>query len=429
MAVNIREILLLDEFLQSCEAIKREKWRYFFLFFQFVTFAGMLKFVYSDAFLICNFSLSAIVALRYRVEWGKVGVVMLIYAFMVSIPIGIYGLNELMLRQYMGYAMRILTGCFIASYFKYDFVSKVENLVFVLAYISIPLFILQIINPHIYDIFTPFSRAILPSGAQEYSQYGDFTMHQYIIIFTLNCAALNRNSGFMWEPGAYAMILTWTLMFLLYLNRFQWHRRMIVYFIAMISTFSLMGYPSLFVLLIMYLTQKTDFKKIGYVIVGGVLFLLLFSQTSLYQEQKVMMFNKANGYAINSEGELNEKQEYLQNNSTEKRVGRIAQFYMLNDIISEYPFGMGMKEWRYSSSNGLISLILKWGINAIIILVISFYNFTRRLEQMAYVKFHWYNVLMSMAVFLMPTISNPVYNRVFFLTLIVFPFFCKTTNY
>ena len=42
-----------------------------------------------------------------------------------------------MLNQYIGYAIRIMTACFIASYYRRDFIIKFENLVFILAYISI----------------------------------------------------------------------------------------------------------------------------------------------------------------------------------------------------------------------------------------------------------------------------------------------------
>ena len=157
MQINFRKILLLDEFQLSLIAIEKDKWRYLFLFFQFIIFADMWKFCRADEVLILNCFVSAFLAIRHKIEWQKILLVMIMYGLIILAPIINYGLDAQMLNQYVGYAIRILTACFIASYFKYDLIIKFENLVFVLAYISIPLFFLQIINPHFYDIFTPLS--------------------------------------------------------------------------------------------------------------------------------------------------------------------------------------------------------------------------------------------------------------------------------
>ena len=419
MAINLRKILFVDEFLQSCRAIGRDKWRYLFLFFQFVIFADMWKYCRDDTVMVLNCVLSGALAMSQGVEWKKIFWVMLVYALMIVIPIWMYGIDELMFRQYVGYAIRILTGCFIASYFRRDFISKYENLVFVLAYISIPLFVVQIINPNIYDVALPLTKILFNF---EYRS----SAHRYLIIYVVNGWGLKRNSGFMWEPGAYAMMLSWAMLFLLYETRFQWNRRMIVYGIAMLTTFSLMGYPSMVLLILMFLAQKSDWKKIGYTMVGGGLLLLLLMQTPLFQEQRDMMANKVEFYANDSQIQLyRARNRYVIEEQSTKGVGRLAQFYILGDIISENPFGHGMSDWRYESANGLMNVIVKWGINAIIILAFSFYFFTKRLAQMAQLQIKWYIILMTMAVLIMPAISNPIYNAVFFLTLITFPLFAK----
>ena len=128
-------------------------------------------------------------------------------------------------------------------------VAKFENLVFVLAYISIPLFFLQIINPHFYDIFTPLSELIM-AGRQHYTTPTGITMHQYIFVYVMNGWAQLRNSGFMWEPAAYGMMLAWSFLCCMYLKRFFWHPRMIIYTIAIFTTFSLGTYTYAFLLLL-----------------------------------------------------------------------------------------------------------------------------------------------------------------------------------
>lgn len=419
MFVDLRKILLFDEFLDACKAINQEKWRYMFLFFQFIIIADMWKYCREDTVLVLNCALSGILAIRQGLDWRKILWVMLIYAAMLIVPIWMYGLTEKMFTQYVGYAIRILTGCFIASYFRHDFISKFENLVFVLAYISIPLFVVQIINPNIFDVALPLTERLINLNSYSFN-------HRYLIIYVVNGWALKRNSGFMWEPGAFAMMLTWAMLFLMYMTRFRWHRRMIVYTIAMLTTFSLLGYASGGVLLLMYLAQNSDWKKIGYTMVGGGALLLLLMQTPLFQEQRDMMTNKTEWYANDSKAQLyRAKQRYINEKEIGKSVGRLSQFYMLDNIIRDDPFGHGMSYWRYGSANGLINLIVKWGVNAILILTISVYYFSRLLSQITRLRPKWYIVLMTMIVFLMPAVSNPIYNAVFFMILVTFPLFAK----
>ena len=346
---------------------------------------------------------------------------MAIYAVMISIPIWLYGMDNIIYRQYIGYGIRILTGCFIASYFRSDFVSKFENLVFVLAYMSIPLFVLQLIDIHIYDIFSPLSRAVM--GANEYTSNGVEYFTQYFFIYYQHGTAINRNSGFMWEPGAYAMMLTWAMLFRLYISGYKFNHRLIVYFVAMLTTFSLMGYPSLMLLIIMFFAQRAEFKKIVYAFVGGGLLLLILLQTPLFLSQTNMMTRKAEFYREEAKVDMYRNSFVIEKN--EKSVGRLAQFYILKDLFLDDPFGKGMSSVKYISPNAFITLIVRWGINAILILTISFYYFSKRLEQMAGINQHWYITLMAMAVLILPTISNPVYNRVIFLAIVVFPLFAK----
>lgn len=429
MTINIRKILLYDEFQLSLIAIEKDKWRYLFLFFQFIIFADMWKFCRADEVLILNCFVSAFLAIRHKIEWQKILLVMTIYGLIILAPIINYGLDTKMLNQYIGYAIRILTACFIASYFKYDLIIKFENLVYVLAYISIPLYFLQVINPHIYDIFTPFSKLIMLSRSGYVAPSG-LTMHQYLVVFVLNGWAHLRNSGFMWEPAAFGMMLTWALLFCMYLKRFRWHPRMIIYAIAIFTTFSLGTYSYALFLLLIFIMQNADWRKIVYVIIGVICVVLMLTQTNLLDENVEMMTNKVENYAENSEKRLEKNSEmYVIQDTSPKRVDRLSQFFILREILQESPFGRGMAQWKYSSANGLVSLVVMWGWPILLVLMVSYYFLFRKISKVARIRPRIYIILLSMLVMILPLIGNPVYNQVFFFVLLIYSLFAKQYIY
>lgn len=429
MTINIRKILLLDEFLLSMKAIERAKWSYLFLFFQFIIFADMWKFCRADEVLILNCFVSAFLAIRHKIEWQKILLVMIMYGLIILAPIINYGLDAKMLNQYIGYAIRILTACFIASYFKYDLIIKFENLVYVLAYISIPLYFLQVINPHIYDIFTPFSKLIMLSRSGYVAPSG-LTMHQYLVVFVLNGWAHLRNSGFMWEPAAFGMMLAWSFLFCMYLKRFRWHPRMIIYTIAIFTTFSLGTYTYAFLLFLVFLMQNADWKKIVYLLIGVVCVVLLLTQTNWLDKNVEMMTNKAENYAENSEKRLEKNSEmYVIQDTFPKRVDRLSQMFIFREILQESPLGRGMTQWKYSSANGLVLLVVMWGYPILFVLIVSYYFFFRKISKIARIRPRIYIVLLSVLVMIMPLIGNPVYNQVLFFALLLYSFFAKRYVY
>lgn len=429
MTINIRKILLLDEFLLSMKAIERAKWSYLFLFFQFIIFADMWKFCRTDEVLILNCILSGYLAMKHKVEWQKVFLVMAVYVLMILPPIINYGLDARLFNQYIGYVIRILTACFIASYFKYDLIIKFENLVFVLAYISIPLYFIQVINPHIYDIFTPLSKLIM-LARQGYVAPSGLTMHQYLVFFVLNGWAHLRNSGFMWEPAAFGMVLAWAFLFCMYLKRFRWHPRLIIYIIAIITTFSLGTYSSSILLLMIFLMQNAEWKKIAYVLIGVACIVVMLTQTNLLDKNVEMMTDKAEEYAESSEKQIDRTNEnYLIPDSSPQRVNRLSQLFIVREILQEAPLGRGMTQWKYSSANGLISLVVMWGYPILLILAISYYLFFQKISKIARIRPRIYIVLLSVLVMIMPLIGNPVYNQVLFFALLLYSFFAKRYVY
>lgn len=432
MTINIRNILLLDEFLQSCRMIMQDKWKYLFLFFQFFIFADMWKYCRADEILLLNCALSGLLALHRKVEWNKVAIVMLVCCLVFLIPIIKYGLDSITISQYLGYLIRILTACFIASYYRRDFIVKFENLVFILAYISIPLYIIQLIDPHLFDIFTSLSKAIM-AGRQGYDTPNGITMHQYLVIFVMNGWAQIRNSGFMWEPASFGAMLSWACLMSMYLHSFRLRPRMIIYAVAIISTFSLGTYFYAFLLLLLFLLQNSSVKQILMVSVFLLVTFYMFSKTDFFEEPRNMMLEKAETYMNTSETELELSEEnFLADETKIKRVNRLAQFFIIGEFILEDPFGRGMASWKYSSGNGFIRLLVMFGLGGLFLLFFLSRKMVKYLEsflRVKYVQRRQIVVFSSMLVLMLPLVGNPIYNQVLWLTILIYPIFAKPYTY
>jgi hypothetical protein len=412
-------IIAYPEFKQSWKEIKQEKAKYLFLFFQIVIFSDMLKIGRTEWLLFLNLGISFLLcAKQSKIQTGKIFLVIIIYLFICIYPIASWGLIT---NSYIGYALRILAACLIANYFRNDFVRLFENLVFFLAYISIPLFLIQVINPHIYDIFTPLSRAIM-AGRQYYAGEQGITMHQYFFVYVMNGWALNRNSGFMWEPAAYGAMLTWALLFNLYIHKFSPNKKMFVFLIAIFTTFSLGTYSYILIIGAIYLLQNFKFKRVFPFIIMLLVGYILLTQTDAFSEQYTMITEKTEYYS-DTESALEKVEKGA--GKTNRVAGVYANLYKLK----ESPFGFGMYEGNYiASANGLVNFLMKWGVFGALILIISYKLFANYLKQRYFPRTNIIVTWLTVVIFIMPMIGNPIYNQVFFLAFLLMPYFFKKVN-
>jgi hypothetical protein len=417
--MKISNIIAYPDFKQSWKEIKQEKGKYLFLFLQIIVFSDMLKIGRSDMLLIANMCVSFLLAVYFnRIQTQKIFAIFGIYVLICIPPIVMWGIDELLLNQYIGYGIRVLTACFIANYFRDDFIRYFENLVFFLTYTSIVLFIIQLINPHIYDVFTPLSRLIM-EGRQYYQGERGITMHQYLLVYVVNGWAIHRNSGFMWEPAAYGAMLTWALIFNLYMNRFRFNKKMGVFLIAVFTTFSLGTYSYLTIIVSMFILQSFSIKKTFPLILTLLVAFVLLTQTELLNEQYSMMTEKTEKYS-DVDGALQGIEKGV------VRTNRVASVYANLFKLKEAPFGFGMVTSNYmDSANGLVNFLMKWGISGALVLVISFKLFADYLRTTYYRTTNKIVLWLTVIVFIFPIFGNPFFNQVFFVSFLLLPYFFR----
>ncbi len=397
----------------SIDDILKNKLDYIFLFFQFLVFVGPIRQFSSDSFLFINLFLIIVLSIyknRFKITEFFFAI-SIIYFLLSVIPIIFFGLD---FKLYAGFYIRLITAYFILQYFRIRFLVLFENLIFILALISLPLFVIQLINPSFFNVFTGVSQVML------YEEYLTST-HQYMFIFFFNGWAVYRNSGFAWEPAAFGAILSWAILFNLFINNFSVNLKTIVLLIAALTTFSVGTYSYILLLSLVYFYERK--------IQNGIL--LTFSSIILYFAVMNLPLFKNNLEMMNRKITVQQTDLLIDSeadNIDVTKVSRIAGITVNLKLFLKWPWGYGFSdnegERKYlgASPNGLMILIVRWGIGGICIMLLSMYKLALTLKYLYHPSLRKFNLFLCMIVYIIPLSGNPFYNKPMVLALLMFPF-------
>jgi hypothetical protein len=149
-----------------------------------------------------------------------------------------------------------------------------EKILYSLAIISFPLFVFQLFN---YELL--FKIVGILQNNISFLEYRNDRLAN-LFIFTLEShGSQTRNSGFAWEPKGFANFLLIAMFVNLILNNFRINKRLIIFFIALLTTLSTTGFIVAFILfpilLILNKRKKSIFLYIPITIISGLFFLSL----------------------------------------------------------------------------------------------------------------------------------------------------------
>lgn len=396
--------------IEDLRLIKKDFFSYLFLFIQFVYFSGLIRQFGTDGFLVLNIIVSLFLCIfNERIKEENLKVIILSFTFFVLInllSIFVFGFN---LHLFAGYLGRILLGYLLVLYFKNDFFEKFETLVTVLALISIPLFLIQVISPGFFNLFEYISNSVL-SEERSGQMYPDSEGHKYIFVFLFNSWGVLRNSGFMWEPAAFGAVLSWAAIFNIIRNNFRINPGFSILLVTAITTFSLGTYVYFTgILLILVITnyKNTSIKILFFFVV----LILLGSRLEFTSQNIKMMTEKI-------EAEVVHRERALTGKASEAEISRLAAFEINFRYFFEWPFGYGtgienINELKYlgKSPNGLMRIMVTWGIFGFVLLfwsVIKLVNY-----KISHYQNHvsWFVKAGLIILFLMPLSGNPFYNQ------------------
>ena len=303
----------------------------------------------------------------------------------------------------------------VLKYVGSDFWILLEKWIFTLTKVSIPIFIFNFLFPSLFSSLYPIF-SILTS-----SSFEDPFWSSLIYVHGNNIEGLIRNSGFMWEPGAFAMMIVFGISFSWLKNGVKYDKHFFIYTVAMITTFSTAGFIAFAILIIGGVLKRISLMNI--IILCALSFLF---SNQIYEQD--FMKGKLDIYlATYEENELNFSEEYGL-----YKVNRFQGAYYSVIETKEYPFGYGVIAKKdYSNgieiygTNGLGSMLKMWGIIFFIYFLFLLNKTLHFFDMDKSKKVLIYSIYASLLVMFF---SNPISRNVFIYFLILTPLMFKKTK-
>jgi len=299
-----------------------------------------------------------------------------------------------------------------------SFFENFQKIVFYGALISIPMFLMQIL---FYDLTFKLVGLI-----QNTIPFLEFRNDRFanIFVFTIEgYGAIFRNSGFMWEPKGYANILIFAILINLIQNKLNFlNKRILIYFIALITTFSTTGYIIIFILIPLFImVNKNIFTKISSSLF--VLFILFFiSQLDFMYEKIKYETTLINEY----ETLLHTKRDFDRESISLGRLGSLIVDY--NDFIKRPIFGYGYQRSERTQNpwiklvrvNGFSDVLATYGLVGSLFYFIYYRKFFSKL--LTYYNLKGLNILflITLVIYFASTLTaHPIWMSFLFIHLII----------
>jgi len=310
--------------------------------------------------------------------------------------------------------MLIIATYIVTKITKLEFFKILEEILYKLAVISLPLYVLQLINFNFLQFMIVKVQSVIPFLVENPN-------HSNIFIWGYQTQALSRNQGFMWEPGAFAAILLVGILINLIFNNFSLNKKLVFMLIALLTTLSTMGYIGLFVLLIFYLYNK----RMKYFVISLPIILVI----SAIVINLPFMRNKIIDEYNNVDNKIYDV--YNENRSKDMMsLGRMASFKVdIIDMMQSPIFGLGGNTEAKTTSNsivvnktnGLSLFLVTWGLLGFVLLLYSLIRLFKILLSFNRIK----GVIFPVMTILILSFSNNVLQEPVFGVLILFSYFYK----
>jgi hypothetical protein len=341
--------------------------------FMFLTAITPMTFSFTPLILPLCFIYTAILFWFLKRKVDSILLIVLLLWFLINgISLISYGGDYASIpRGFYRQTMNIIFPYMVLKILGPRFYYVLEDWIFRLSLISLPIFLFQTINKSFFYSIAPYFSMV--TGVQQRlagGWYGGF--------YTFSAWANFRNCGFMWEPGGFAFILIVAALIRFHRNGLKFDTHVWVYLICIITTFSTTGYLVGFWMILTMLAKRA--KYIFPVFVIPVLVFVFYTNIwgLDFLGPKIRMFFDT----VNVVGRENEFVGRI------ARVNRISIFFYTLQQSFQNPLGSGIfpikgfidefGEMIYGP-NTLAIVILKWGLAGFFLFVYAVYRTIKKL--------------------------------------------------
>ena len=393
-----------------------------------------MDYIITLLFLLLSSSANVIAHNDYA--WFAILVLMFIYALVKKVvfarDIKVFGLFALIYLVYVVARDFLVTGLemkylisdflFLPKYcllaFIYCIIMKekiLDNVVKVVVHLTIiDLFIyfFQLIG--FADTIYAFSESLNLPKANEIPGFTNF------IIFSFTKGLHDyRNSGFVWEPGAYGCFLILTLLFNFFRNKFTFDWKAYILIVAIITTFSTTNYLALFILLFMVYRYRVPKVNLWVILMIPAFVILVITVPFLGQKIADIYNDDIDGL-----NHMRDISKYNLKHNSQIPLNRFASMiYLYDNIGANLILGLSNKYdeiidkvYNVNISNGIFDFLSKFGVVGLFYLVYGYARFCKK-----FLKRNEY-VVYAILIFLVMSFGEPILFLPLFLTFMFLPF-------
>lgn len=370
---------------------------------------------YDTTFILGSLFLLGVWALGKEFRVDRIILIVTGYFILIDLFSSIHTDDPFRITRVFNYLYPIFISYFCLKICRRETIPLLERIVYVLTIVSLVLFAVQWIAPAFFDRLSPYLGSFL---AEPYLKKDPTAWYAFVYRYMPidQFSGMVRNSGFMWEPGAFA----WISVIMLFYRWFAYgirlrDRHVLVYIAAIASTFSTAGYLALICAGILYVMQlKSTLLRFSFLV------LLILVVPVIYNLD--FMSGKIDSYfAAADQGVYGFHEE---TNTVE--FNRYMFFVYVWGQIMAFPLGYGTHDiltpWGDSliSPNGLAKIMYHWGLVGVFFLIYALYRFFDRMGNLG--RFARLIATLSVCI---PLFSNPAHANPLVFLLVLYPFIYK----
>jgi len=389
--------------------------QYLFVFLNIIISAKASILFELRVFSILLFFVSMWFFYKYENKFGRFKIIIsyyFIWGFLIPLKQNITIFDEEQFVTFTGLMILVLNSYFSIRLVD-DFISKYVKIVYYLAFLSIPLFLIQITIPNILFEFNGFFK-FFGFGRQEYTNS---------ILFTHYLNHSNRNCGFSWEPGAYSVFLNIAIFFNIIRTNKIYAKTNIILITALLTTFSTTGYIG-FILILALKYVKNNYFSIMSIIKLSFLLVFIYFVTSLsfVGEKTIATFTNDTQFT-------NFEKLYLYSEAGNRvSFERFASFLIyFKDFTGDPIFGRGInKKLKYydkneniALANGVGSHLVSVGSIGFLLLLILMFLSIRKYFNSKYFSIAFLFIILSLT-FSEPLLYTPL---IFSISFLIFKYY------
>lgn len=389
--------------------------KYFFVFILILFSANAASFLENNTFKVFFFLmviLSFLVNIRNfkRLEPFILFIIYFWLAINIVTVMTFGNITDSGIFSFLSITSNLLIPYIILKIQKFEFLKNFETVVFWLSFISLPLFTIHYVSP---ELFWGISSELNFMTIEEQKLSNGW----YAGVFMFNGWAEDRNSGFMWEPGAFAFMIILAMFLRLKINQFKFDKHIIIYSIAIVTTFSTMGFIVLLFILLALINKKKRLEV--YIFSIPIIIFLL----TIYLTELDFIMPKLELY-------FEEMNNVSRISDIAGGILRMNRFGILKFAVEEsvhWPFGYGIFELtpgilRYGEGvhgpNTYAQLIFRWGWIGLFIFIFA----VKRMVSYFFINQNSRVKLLMFIAFLLSVSSYNLLNNMFMMSFLYIPF-------